>query len=115
LELTMDRQELIDVIDRVSLLSREGATNIIKFDIYEDKTIVSLESPEIGKVTEEIVPKHQSGSLIRIGFNSKYLLDALRVLEDDEVTLKFTGEVRPFVIVTKDVTVTQLILPVRIE
>mgnify|MGYP001221498347 FL=1 len=115
LELTINRSDLIDVIDRVSLLSREGASNIIKFDIYEDKTIVSLDSPEIGKVTEEIIPKHQSGSLIRIGFNSKYLLDALRVLDDEEVTLKFTGEVRPFIIETSDVTVTQLILPVRIE
>lgn len=115
LELTLDRQELINVVDRVSLLSREGATNIIKFDIFEDKTIVSLDSPEIGKVIEEIRPKHQSGSLIRIGFNSKYLIDALRVLEDDEVTLKFTGEVRPFIIESSDDTVTQLILPVRIE
>lgn len=115
LELTLSRQELIEVVDRVSLLSREGATNIIKFDIFEEKTIISLDSPEIGKVIEEIRPISQKGSLIRIGFNSKYLLDALRVLNEDEVMLKFTGEVRPFIIKTTDDTVTQLILPVRIE
>lgn len=112
---TYNRSELIDIIDRVSLLSREGATNIIKFDIYEDKTIISLDSPEIGKVVEEVQPIKQEGSLIRIGFNSKYLLDALKILNDEEVTIKFTGEVRPFVIQTQDDSVIQLILPVRIE
>jgi DNA polymerase III subunit beta len=115
LELVLSRQELIEVVDRVSLLSREGATNIIKFDIFKEKTIISLDSPEIGKVVEEIRPLQQNGSLIRIGFNSKYLLDALKVLHEDEVTLKFTGEVRPFIIKTDDETITQLILPVRIE
>jgi DNA polymerase III subunit beta len=115
LELVFNRQELIQVVDRVSLLSKEGATNIIKFDIFEDKTIISLNSPEIGKVIEEIIPLKQNGSPIRIGFNSKYLLDALKVLQDNEVTLKFTGEVRPFVIKTSDESITQLILPVRTE
>jgi len=115
LTLKFKRHELIDVVDRVSLLSREGATNIIKFDIYEDKTIISLDSPEIGKVVEEIHPLSQEGSLIRIGFNSKYLLDALKVLNENIVTIKFTGEVRPFIIKTDDDSVTQLILPVRIE
>lgn len=115
LTLEFNRQELINVVDRVSLLSREGATNIIKFDIYEDKTIVSLDSPEIGKVVEEVHPLSQEGSLIRIGFNSKYLLDALKVLNDNKVTIKYTGEVRPFIIKTDDESITQLILPVRIE
>ncbi len=115
LQQQFNRQELIDIVDRVSLLSREGATNIIKFDIYEEKTIISLESPEIGKVVEEVHPLSQEGSLIRIGFNSKYLLDALKILNDDVVTIKFTGEVRPFIIKTSDDTITQLILPVRIE
>jgi DNA polymerase-3 subunit beta len=115
LELVLSRQELIEVVDRVSLLSREGATNIIKFDIFQDKTIISLDSPEIGKVVEEIKPLKQTGSLIRIGFNSKFLLDALKVLNEEEVTMKFTGEVRPFILKTSDQSVTQLILPVRIE
>ncbi len=115
LEQQFNRQELIDVVDRVSLLTREGATNIIKFDIYEDKTIISLDSPEIGKVVEEVHPLQQEGSLIRIGFNSKYLLDALKVLKEEIVTIKFTGEVRPFIIKTDDDSLTQLILPVRIE
>ncbi len=115
LQLLFNRQELIDVVDRVSLLSKEGATNIIKFDIYEDKTIISLDSPEIGKVVEEIHTISQEGSLIRIGFNSKYLLDALKVLNEEKVNIKFTGEVRPFILKTDDDSVTQLILPVRIE
>lgn len=114
-KLEFNRLELINVIDRVSLLAKEGATNIIKFDIYENKVVISLESPEIGKVVEEVFPLSHEGSLIRIGFNSKYLLDALKVLHENIVTIKFTGEVRPFIIKTEDDSVTQLILPVRIE
>lgn len=115
LTLEFDREELIDIIDRVSLLSREGATNIIKFDVYEDKTVISLESLEIGKVVEEVYPISQEGSLLKIGFNAKYLLDALKILDDKNVKLLFTGEVRPFILKTSDESVIQLILPVRIE
>lgn len=115
LTLGFNRHELIDIVDRVSLLSKEGATNIIKFDVYEDKTIISLESTEIGKVVEEVHPLSQEGSLLRIGFNAKYLLDALRILDDNIVKIMFTGEVRPFIVKTKDESITQLILPVRIE
>ncbi|ERJ12537.1 DNA polymerase III subunit beta [Haloplasma contractile] len=110
-----NRSELIHVIDRVSLLSREGATNIIKFDIYDEKTIVSLDSPEVGRVVEELHSTSQEGSPIRIGFNSKYLLDALKVLESEVIKIQFTGEVRPFILKTDDDSVIQLILPVRIE
>ncbi len=115
LQLVFNRIELIDVVDRVSLLSKEGANNIINLDIYDEKTIISLDSPEIGKVVEDITPLSQEGSLMRIGFNSKYFLDALKVLNEEKVTIKFTGEVRPFIIRTNDEFVTQLILPVRIE
>lgn len=115
LQLVFKRTKLIDVVDRVSLLSKEGANNIVNFDIYDEKTIISLDSPEIGKVVEEIAPLSQEGSLMRIGFNSKYFLDALKVLNEDKVTIKFTGEVRPFILKTDDDSVTQLILPVRIE
>lgn len=115
LTLEFNREELIDIVDRVSLLSREGATNIIKLDVYEDKTIISLESLEIGKVVEEVHPISKEGSLLRIGFNAKYLLDALKVLDDKNVKMLFTGEVRPFILRTSDDSVIQLILPVRIE
>ncbi|HEY8364980.1 MAG TPA: DNA polymerase III subunit beta [Haloplasmataceae bacterium] len=115
LKMEFNRQELIDIVDRVSLLSREGATNIIKLDVYEDKSKISLESNEIGKVVEEVHPISQEGSLIRIGFNAKYLLDALKILDGDTVKILFTGEVRPFIIKTDDDSITQLILPVRIE
>src|SRR5690554_1654171 len=115
LTLEFNRDELINIVDRVSLLSREGATNIIKLDVYEDKTIISLESIEIGKVVEEVHPIAQEGSLLRIGFNAKYLLDALKILNDKTVKILFTGEVRPFILKTKDESIIQLILPVRIE
>ena len=74
-----------------------------------------IESTEIGKVVEEVHPLSQEGSLLRIGFNAKYLLDALRILDDNIVKIMFTGEVRPFIVKTKDESITQLILPVRIE
>ncbi|MDD4069246.1 MAG: DNA polymerase III subunit beta, partial [Candidatus Izemoplasmatales bacterium] len=74
-------------------------------------------SPEIGKVVEEIDPIEKvSTTPIKIAFSSKYFLDALKTFNSSEVYVKFTGEIRPFIIEgTDDQGLIQLILPVRTE
>ncbi|HOW38265.1 MAG TPA: DNA polymerase III subunit beta, partial [Bacillota bacterium] len=73
--------------------------------------------PEIGKVIEEVFPAEKAiGVPIKIAFSSKYFLDALKTFVSDQVFVKFTGEIRPFVIEgDMDPGLIQLILPVRTE
>jgi DNA polymerase-3 subunit beta len=75
-ELVANHHELANSIDRAYLLSREEKTNIVKMVMREDQTIeISSSSSEVGKVTEELNVERMDGELIRISFNSKFMLD----------------------------------------
>ena len=87
--------------------------NLIKLDIQQDNLIISSNS-QLGKVREEISMKLQ-GDEIQIAFNSRYLLDVLKNMEEDEVVLKMTSSISPCVIEEKNnENAKYLVLPVRL-
>ena len=114
-----NKNDLFVAVDRASLLSsREGSTSIVKLHLRPDNVIeITSNSPEIGKVNEEIYPLEKVvGSSIKIAFSSKYFMEALKTFVSDQVYVKFTGEIRPFIIEGEmDPGLVQLILPVRTE
>ena len=114
-ELTINTKHLTESIDRAYLLSREDKTNIVKMIMNEDKTIeISSSSSELGKVTEIIETTHLTGDLLKISFNSKYMLEALKVLDSENIKLGFTGAMSPIIIQPEDgINLLQLILPYR--
>lgn len=114
-EITVNTKELLHTIDRASLLAREERNNVVKLTTLENQTIeISSNSPEIGKVVEEISANSIDGEELKISFSSKYMMEALRAIESDEIIIQFSGAMRPFVIrpVLND-SILQLILPVR--
>lgn len=116
LKLTFDKEELYNSIDRVSLLSRESSTNVVKLEVNDsDEVIISSKSAEIGKVIDKIKVLEKEGAPITITFNSRYLIDALRSYNDNNIKVMFTGEIRPFILKGNDNNITQLVLPVRTE
>jgi DNA polymerase-3 subunit beta len=114
-QLVVPTKELADAIDRAYLLSREDKTNIVKMVMNEDQTVeISSSSSELGKVTEQIILKEISGELLRISFNSKYMLDALKIMDSEYVQMGFTGAMQPIIMKPVDETsILQLILPYR--
>jgi DNA polymerase-3 subunit beta len=114
-EMVLNTKELADAIDRAYLLSREDKTNIVKMVMSEDKTIeISSSSSELGKFTEQLSLHKITGDLLRISFNSKYMLDALKVIDSDFIQLGFTGAMQPIIIKPEEATnILQLILPYR--
>ncbi|MNQ78068.1 DNA polymerase III subunit beta [compost metagenome] len=114
-EMVVPTKELADAIDRAYLLSKEDKTNIVKMIMLEDKTIeISSSSSELGKVTEQIELQHITGDLLKISFNSKYMLDALKVLDSEFIHIGFTGAMQPIIMKPQDSTsILQLILPYR--
>jgi DNA polymerase-3 subunit beta len=114
-ELTVNAKNFTDSIDRAYLLSREDKTNIVKMIMHEDKTIeISSSSSELGKVTETIETTHLNGDLLKISFNSKYMLEALKVLDSEFIKLGFTGAMSPIIIQPEEgISLLQLILPYR--
>lgn len=113
LSVHVNRQELQNSIERASLMAKDGNTNLIKLDIQQDNLIISSNS-QLGKVREEISMKLQ-GDEIQIAFNSRYLLDVLKNMEEDEVVLKMTSGISPCVIEEKNnENAKYLVLPVRL-
>lgn len=114
-ELIVNTKELADAIDRAYLLSREDKTNIVKLIMLEDETIeISSSSSELGKVTEQLNLQSFKGERLRISFNSKYMLDALKVMDSDYIQIGFTGAMQPIIIKPEDqANILQLILPYR--
>jgi DNA polymerase-3 subunit beta len=109
----VNRQELQNAIERASLMAKDGNTNLIKLDLQQDNLIITSNS-QLGKVREEISIKLQ-GDEIEIAFNSKYLLDVLKNMEDDEVIMKMTSGISPCVIEEKNnENAKYLVLPVRL-
>jgi DNA polymerase-3 subunit beta len=111
--------DLAIAVERASLLSiKDSYNSIVKLTLKPNNEVeITSNSPEIGKVVEEITPIEKiSTTPIKIAFSSKYFLDALKTFNSSEVYVKFTGEIRPFIIEgSEDTGLIQLILPVRTE
>ena len=111
--------DLAVAVERASLLSvRDSISSIVKLILKPNKSVeITSNSPEIGKVVEDITPLDSDTSTsLKIAFSSRYFLDALKTFNSDEIYVKFTGEIRPFIIEGKnDAGLIQLILPVRTE
>lgn len=114
-ELVLDSKQLSDSIDRAYLLSREEKTNIVRLQTMDDGTIeISSSSSELGKVTEQLEVAKFEGDPLRISFNSKYMLDVLKVVESQQLHIGFTGAMSPIIIKPLDESQSlYLILPYR--
>ena len=109
----LSKSELLSSIERASLFSREGKNNLIKFKVEKESIILSSRSEE-GNVNEVINAEVEGNELV-IGFNSKYLTDALKNIEDEEIAIEMTSSTSAALIkpVEGD-SFTYLVLPVRI-
>ena len=112
---TLDGKSLLQAIDRASLLAREDRNNVVRFETLEGNTIeISSNSPEIGKVQEQIQVQELEGDALKISFSAKYMMEALKAIDGQDVIIQFTGAMRPFILRSiHDDSILQLILPVR--
>ncbi|WP_019413365.1 DNA polymerase III subunit beta [Paenisporosarcina sp. TG20] len=106
---------LLQAIDRASLLAKEERNNIVRFHSLDGSVVeISSSSPEVGKVEEEIQAKSIEGEELKISFSAKYMMDALKAVDGQDVMVQFTGAMRPFILKSvHDDSILQLILPVR--
>ncbi|MBL7576248.1 DNA polymerase-3 subunit beta [Peptoniphilus asaccharolyticus DSM 20463] len=109
---TVQRANLQSALERASLLAKEDRANLVKFEI-EDSYIKISSNSEIGNV-EEIVESKVEGGSLKIAFNSKYLLDGIKIMESEEIKLYFTDSVNPCIIREDDEDYIYLVLPVRL-
>lgn len=115
IKIEVNTNEMFNVIDRASLLTSEREKNIINFKNINDIVTISSNSPEIGKVEEQItIQKDKKDKNIEISFSSKFMLDALKAIESKETIIEFINEIQPIIIKDKnDKNYIQLILPIK--
>ncbi|HWL24747.1 MAG TPA: DNA polymerase III subunit beta [Ureibacillus sp.] len=113
--LTINGKSLLQAIDRASLLAREDRNNVVRFETLEGNVVeISSNSPEIGKVEEQIQVESLEGENLKISFSAKYMMEALKAIDGQDVVIQFTGAMRPFILRSvHDDAILQLILPVR--
>ncbi|OUM93720.1 MAG: DNA polymerase III subunit beta [Thermobacillus sp. ZCTH02-B1] len=115
-EMEIETRRLTDAIERAYLMSREEKTNIVRIVTLDGGDIeISSSSTELGRVTERMRAMRLEGDELRIAFNSKYMLDALRVIDSERIFIGFNGSMSPIVIRPTDQSDRQLhiILPYR--
>lgn len=108
-------RSLLQAIDRASLLAREERNNIVRFSANDEKVLeISSNSPEVGNVEEIVEAIAITGEELKISFSAKYMMDALRAIDGQDIEIQFTGAMRPFILKSvEDDSILQLILPVR--
>src|SRR5699024_7293730 len=88
-----NKKLLQDSLERASLLAREERANLVKLNIVDDKIVIKSNS-EIGNVYEEI-DVDLEGEDLNIAFNSRYILDGIKVIDSEELELYFMGSLNP--------------------
>ena len=107
----INKRELLDCIDRATLMVKEGDKKPIIMNVTDESMELKINS-FIGSMNEEIDIK-KDGKDILIGFNPKFFIDALRVIDDEEVTLYMVNPKAPCFIKDDEENYIYLILPVN--
>lgn len=107
----INKRELLDCIDRATLLVKEGDKKPIIMDIQDGVMELKINS-FIGSMNEDI-DIEKTGKDILIGFNPKFFIDALRVIDEEEVCLYMVNPKAPCFIRDDDNQFIYLILPVN--
>lgn len=101
-------------IDRASLLTQNKEKNIVRIETKNEKLLISAFASEIGRVEETIDIHKNESSNVGISFSAKYMIDALKTIDDEEIIVLLNNEIKPIVIKSsKDESLIQLILPIK--
>ncbi len=113
LRFSVPNEDLVRAVRRVSLLSAER-TRAIKLELADGKLSISSSSPELGEAQEELDVDY-SGEDLAIGFNAKYLMDALASMGSKEIEIGLKDELSPArVQPTDDRDTTAVVMPMRL-
>ena len=110
-KVTVNKREMLECIDRSTLLLKESDKKPVIIDVQDDYMKFAMNSA-IGSMDEDIEASKE-GKDILIGFNPRFLMDALRVIDEDEITMYMINPKAPCFIRDQEETYIYLILPVN--
>ena len=110
-KISVDKKELIDCIDRATLLVRENDRKPVIITIKNDEFELQIKSP-IGAMDESMNIEKEGADLV-IGFNPRFLLDALRVIDDEKISIFFMNSKAPCYIKDEAGKYNYMVLPIN--
>lgn len=110
-KVVINKNKLVECIDRATLLVKEGDKKPIILDISDNNLNIKINST-IGSMDED-VDAEKSGKDIMIGFNPKFMIDALRAIDDEEISIYMVNPKAPCFIRNDDESYIYLILPIN--
>src|SRR5919202_3973074 len=110
-ELQLPREELLDVVRRVSLMAQRNSPLRLRF--AEGELTVSAITQDVGEARESL-PASYAADAMEIGFNAEFLRDGLESVDSDGVKLKLISPLRPAVLEGEADDYTYLIMPIRL-
>ena len=112
-KIKINKRQLLDSIDRASLMAKEGDKKPIIMDINDININLSITSV-MGSMNENI-SIDKEGIDMRIGFNPKFFMDALKVIDDEEIIMYMVDPKAPCYIRDDNETFIYMILPININ
>lgn len=109
-KITINKKDLQGCIERASLLIRESERKPIIINVTDGSMEMKIQSA-MGSMNEDI-DISKEGRDIMIGFNPKFILDALRVIDDEEITMYLVNPKAPFIIKNDEQSYIYLVLPI---
>ena len=111
---TLDTKEFIETIERASLIITERLKNPLRISFTNGKVVVRCQT-NLGRVVDEFRAECE-GEEVEIGFNNRYLLDALRNARTEQVKMEISGPLSPVkVLPAEGNDFLYLVLPVRFK
>jgi DNA polymerase-3 subunit beta len=110
-ELQLPREELLDVVRRVSLMAQRNSPLRLRF--AEGELTISAQTPDVGEAREAL-PAPFNADPLEIGFNADFLRDGLESVDSQTVRFKLISPLRPAVLEGETPDYTYLIMPIRL-
>ena len=114
-QITVDRKQLLTALERIAVLSDQS--NLVKFSIdsTQQSLDLSVESQDRGSGRESLTAQI-SGTDLDIAFNIKYLMDGLKTLPTQEITISLNGPLEPVILTPLGgINMTYLVMPVQLR
>ena len=112
-EITVNKNDFLNCIDRAFTLARESEKKPIVLDIIDDEMNIDINT-SLGSMNAHL-PITKKGKDLFIGFNPKFFIDALKVIDDEEVSIYFVNSTAPCFIRNDEGDYIYIILPVNIN
>ena len=110
-ELTLPRDELLDVVRRVAVMAQRNSPLRLRF--AEGELTVSTQTQDVGEARESL-PVSFAGEPLEIGFNAEFLRDGVESVSGEQLRLKLISPLRPAVLQGDDDDFLYLIMPIRL-